>query len=306
MEDFSGKTAFITGGASGLGLAIAKACVKEGMNVALADLRQSAIDEALPYFAENGYNALGLQLDVTDREAYAKAADQTEAAFGNIHLLVNNAGIGCTRGPLWDVSFRETDLAIDINLTAVLNGIQIIVPRMLKHGEGGHIVSTSSKAAIIPVPFCGLYNFTKQAVIAVMETLAEDLEGTNIGSSVFCPGPFKSSLGQTTVDITEELLGEKPKDPPPMKGGKERPSFEEIWTLTRPAEEAAERVIRGVKRGDLYILTHSEFKEGFSARVNAMLRAFPDEPPQEAFIKTFDFLVQNPVFDKQTQVPALQ
>ena len=187
MDNLTGKTAFITGGASGIGLGIAKACAKEGMKVVIVDFRQDALDTTSKLFMENNWPVLCIKLDVTDRVAYAKAVEEAEAKFGNIHLLVNNAGIGCAGGPLWAVTPKETDVAIDINLTGVLNGIQAIVPHMLKHGEGGHIVSTASKAALLAVPNCGLYNVTKQAVVGIMETLAMDLVGTNIGASAFCP-----------------------------------------------------------------------------------------------------------------------
>ena len=307
MENLKGKTAFITGGASGIGLGIAKACAKEGMNVVIADMRQSAIDEVLPIFKENNWPAIGIRLSVTDRQAYSKAADEAEAAFGNIHLLINNAGIGCAGGPLWEVSHKETDLAISVNLTGVLNGIQEILPRMLRHGEGGHIVSTASKAALIPVPGCGLYNVTKQAVVGIMETLALDLDGTNVGASVFCPGGYETNLGKSSFEVTAELLGETSKlpPPPPPKDGEEMPIIEGWDEVIRSADDAGERVVRGVKRGDLYILTHSEFKKGFESRANAILRAFPDEIPNKRYSEVFPLLTYNPVFDKQTQVPAL-
>lgn len=303
MQNLDGKTAFITGGASGIGLGIAKACAKEGMNVVIADMRQSAIDDALRIFEENGWTALGLRLDVTDREAYVRAADDAEAAFGNIHLLVNNAGIGCAGGPLWNVSFKETDLALSVNLVGVLNGIQIVVPRMLRHGEGGHIVSTASKAALLPVPGCGLYNLTKSAVVGLMETLAEDLVGTNVGASAFCPGGYQTNLGASSAEVTAELTGGAvPEPPPPPKDGGAMPD----WTgLIRPADDAGARVVRGVKRGDLYILTHSEFKDGVESRANAIIRAFPDETPNPRYSEVFPFLTYNALFDKQAQVPAL-
>jgi NAD(P)-dependent dehydrogenase (short-subunit alcohol dehydrogenase family) len=305
MENLRGKTAFITGGASGMGLGIAKACAGEGMNVVIADMRQDALDEALPIFKNNNWPALGLKLNVADREAYTRAADAAEAAFGNIHLLVNNAGIGCAAGPLWAVSPKETDLALSVNLTGVLNGIREIVPRMLKHGEGGHIVSTASKAALIPVPGCGLYNVTKQAVVGVMETLMEDLVGTNIGASVFCPGGYQTNLGKSSSEVTAQLLGETQKaPPPPPKDGGAMPA--EWNEVIRSADDAGIRVVRGVKRGDLYILTHSEFKKGFEARANAILRAFPEETPNPRYGEIFPFLLYNAVFDTQTQVPALE
>jgi NAD(P)-dependent dehydrogenase (short-subunit alcohol dehydrogenase family) len=303
MENLRGKTAFITGGASGMGLGIAKACAREGMNVVIVDMRQSALDEALPLFKENGWPALGLKLNVADREAYKKAADDAEAAFGNIHLLVNNAGIGCAGGPLWTVTPGDTDLALSVNLIGVLNGIQEIVPRMLKHGEGGHIVSTASKAALLPVPGCGLYNTTKQAVVGIMETLAMDLVGTNVGASAFCPGGYQTNLGKSSFEVTAEITGNAPKGPQPPKDG----GMPKEWEgLIRPADDAGERVVRGVKRGDLYILTHSEFKEGVAARANAILRAFPDETPNPRYSEVFPFLTYNAVFDRQTQVPALE
>ena len=308
MENLKGKTAFITGGASGIGLGIAKACAKEGMNVVIVDLRQSAIDEALPIFEENNWKAIGINLDVTDRDAYAIAADKAEAAFGNIHLLVNNAGIGCANGPLWSVSFKETDLALKVNLAAVLNGIQTIVPRMLKHGEDSHIVSTASKAALLPVPGCGLYNLTKHAVVTIMETLAMDLVGTNIGSSAFCPGGYSTNLGLSSRVVTETILGEKveppPPPPPPKDGEAPRPMMD--WSeVIRSPDDAGERVVRGVKRGDLYILTHAEFKDGVESRVNSILRAFPEEVPNPRYSEIFPMLTYNEIFDKQTQVPAL-
>ncbi|MCL2402525.1 MAG: SDR family NAD(P)-dependent oxidoreductase, partial [Oscillospiraceae bacterium] len=251
---------------------------------------------------------LCLKLDVTDRTAYVKAADEAEAKFGHIHLLVNNAGIGCAGGPLWEVTQKETDLAIDVNLTAVLNGIQTIVPRMLKHGEGGHIVSTSSKAGLIAVPGCGLYNVTKQAVVAIMETLAMDLVGTNVGASVFCPGAFQTNLGKSSREVSAAHLGDDmkapPPPPPPPKDGEPNP-FAIFAELFRSPDDAGERVLRGVKRGDLYILTHAEFKKGVESRGAAMLRAFPDETLNPKYIKTFPMLVYNEIFDKQEQVPAL-
>jgi len=308
MDNLKGKTAFITGGASGIGLGIAKACAKEGMNIVIADMRQDAIDEALKIFKENGWPAHGICLDVTDREAYKKAADEAESVFGNIHLLANNAGIGCANGPLWAVSPEETDLAVKVNMVAILNGIQTIVPRMLSHGESSHVVSTSSKAALLVVPGCGLYNATKSAVVGIMETLAMDLQGTNVGASVFCPGGFSTNLGVSSQFVTKAHLGDKasppPPPPPPREDGKAPPPMAGWDEVIRSPDDAGERVVRGVKRGDLYILTHSEFKRGVEARFNAILRAFPDEVPNPRYAEVFPILVYNDIFDKQTQVPA--
>ena len=300
-----GKTAFITGGASGLGLAIAKMAAGAGMNVVLADLRKPVLDEALQWFVENGKNAIGIELNVTDRAAFEKAAAEAVAKFGNIHLLCNNAGIGCERGPLWEVTAKDTDVAIDVNLRGVLNGIQAIVPGMLKHGEGGHVVNTSSKNGLLPPATLGLYNLTKGAVVSLTETLAADLpEG--YGASVFCPGPFKTNLGNTTREVQAMLKGEDPTPaPPPTRAAVDDPLLdfnpEEAYSREMPAEEAARLVFRGIRRGDLYIITHSEFYEGVKARYDAVLRAFPKDKPNEAFKRMFAFLTYNPEFAKQRE-----
>ena len=311
MENLKGKTAFITGGASGIGLGAAKACAKEGMNVCIVDFRQNAIDEVLPMFEENGWPAMGIQLDVTDREGYVRAADAAEARFGKIHVLINNAGVGIPEGKVWEDSYDDVDLAIDVNYRGVLNGIMTIVPRILAHGEGGHVVSTASKAALVPVPGFTLYNSLKMAVVTVMETLATDLQGTNVGSSVFCPGPFVTNLGQSSGELRAKHLGvELPKPPEPRKDGEGAPPAPpadiDFSRIMRSPDEAGERIVRGIKRNDLYILSHVEFKKGWEARAAAIARAFPDEEPYEGFYKVFSVLAYNPVFEKQTQVPAFE
>ena len=306
MDKLRGKTAFITGGASGLGLSIAKAASDAGMKVVLADLRKPVLDEALQWFKDNGREAVGIELNVTDREAFAKAAEEAISTFGNIHLLCNNAGIGCVRGPLWEVSSKDTDVAIDVNLRGVLNGIQAIVPGMLAHGEGGHIVNTSSKNGLLPPATLGLYNLTKGAVVSLTETLAAELpEG--YGASVFCPGPFKTNLGTTTREVQAMLKGEPipPESPSSMKEQLKDAELyfdpEEAFSREMPAEIAGQLVLRGIRRGDLYIITHPEFYEGVKARYDAVLRAFPKDKPSEAFKNVFSFLTYNPVFAKQRE-----
>ena len=148
MKNFQDKTAFVTGGASGIGLGTTKVFVKNGMRVVIADMRQSALDEAVAWFKENGGEVYPINLNVTDREAYAKAADEAESVFGNIHVLFNNAGVGMG-GTTAQTTFKDWDYGMGVNIGGVINGVLTMLPRMLKHGEEGHIVSTSS--AIIPI-----------------------------------------------------------------------------------------------------------------------------------------------------------
>jgi len=306
MRDLKGKTAFITGGASGIGLGIAKACAKEGMKVVIADLRQDAIDEALKIFKENDWPAIGVRLDVSDRVAYEKAADEAEAAFGKIHVLVNNAGIGCAMGNLWEVSYDDIDMAIRVNLHGVINGVRTILPRIIAHGEGGHVVTTCSQAALLPNPGFALYNITKAAAMAAMESLAEDLMGTNVGASAFCPGGYKTNLGNSSDEVVATIRGKSfSKEAPPEVVNVPTRSFEGWDEVMRSPDDAGERVVRGIKRGDLFILTHVEFKEGVEARFEAVRKCYPLETPNPKYNEIFNFLTYHPVYDTQTQVPAM-
>ena len=199
MESVAGKTAFITGGASGIGLGIAKVFAKYGAKVVIVDIRKDALDEAMTYFREKGLPAHPITLDVTDRVAYAKAADEAEGVFGKIHILVNNAGVG-GGGPAWDMTYKDWDYVMGIDLGGVINGLVTILPRILKHGEGGHIVSTSSTNGIAATGVSITYCASKFAVAGMMEALATELQNTNVGASVLVPGPTMTNLGRTSAE----------------------------------------------------------------------------------------------------------
>jgi NAD(P)-dependent dehydrogenase (short-subunit alcohol dehydrogenase family) len=153
MKELKDKVAFVTGGASGIGLGIVGACVEAGMKVVLADLRQDHIDQATEKFKHSGQTQRvhAIRLDVTDREAMSAAARETERVFGKVHLLVNNAGVGI-QGPFQGITYADWDFGLAVNLGGVVNGIQTFLPRIRAHGEGGHIVSTASLAALVPMP----------------------------------------------------------------------------------------------------------------------------------------------------------
>ncbi len=308
MENLKGKTAIVTGSASGIGLGIAKACGHAGMNVVIADMRQSAIDEVLPFFKEKGWPVHGIQLDVTNREAYAKAADEVEKVFGNIHVLINNAGVEAPMGGVWKNSFKDCDFIVGVNITGVLNGIITVLPRILKHGEGGHVVTTASQSGLTVVPGGSLYNMTKAAVITLMETLATDLADTNVGASAFCPGPVHGNLKNTSKEVRPAHLQNEPAaDAAPNGSPLAHLSEEELKDIlakmeemTMSAEEVGERVIRGIKRGDLYIVTHTEFKKVVKAKMESIMRSYPDQPVNPEFYNAFSFLTNTATYDKQT------
>jgi len=314
IKNFEGKTAFITGSASGIGMGIAHACAKHGMKVCIVDKREDALEEALKWYKERGYEASAIALDVTDREAYVKAVEKAEALYGNIHLLVNNAGVSAGT-TVWDSSWNDWDFIMGINCMGVVNGIKIIVPRMLKHGEEAHVVSTSSTGGVFAVAGCPLYNSTKFFVSGLMETVAADLEGTNVGASVLYPGPTNSQLGFSSQAVRPDALKDAnaPVFMPPSEDGEApaMPAMPDFSQIFMSPEELGERVIMGIERNDIFIWTHPEFKAGTQLRNNAQVLAIPDEPLTEKrkeraeALKFFGSLTYNPMYEKQTTPPGL-
>ena len=305
MKSVAGKTAFVTGGASGIGLGIAKVFAASKMKVVIADSRQDALDEAMAYFKEKKWPVHPIKLDVTDREAYARAADEAETVFGKIHILINNAGVGVTGGDIRVNTFKDWDYGVSVNIMGVVNGILTILPRILKHGEEGHIISTSSTAGLFAVGGCAVYNTTKYAVAGLMETIATDLQGTNVGVSVLFPGGTRTNLGVSTQANRPANL--RNTDPPPAPPPVGRPKLD--MSLYMDPAEMGERVLRGILRNDLFINTHPEFKAGYAIRGEAILRSVPDEPPNEertAVQKPMGTLLYNPIYEKQTTPGVLK
>jgi len=303
MDELNGRVGFITGGGSGIGLGIAMACVSGGMKVVLADVRQDHLDEALSCFRSQGHekSVHAIRLDVTDRAAFEAAANEAERVFGKIHLLCNNAGIGIA-GPFKQCSHADWDWGLGVLLGGVVNGIITWLPRMLRHGEGGHIVNTASMAGVIAVPNCSIYNTAKAAVIALSETLRSELALDNIGVSAFCPGPVLTAIGEST-----KLRPEKYKKESGLAAYEEqrRQQMAAAQSSGPPPwmsiEECGERVLRGIRRNDLYIFTHREFKEGVAERMEAMLASFPEEAVNETRAKKIPYLTSNPIFKDVVQ-----
>jgi NAD(P)-dependent dehydrogenase (short-subunit alcohol dehydrogenase family) len=285
--EVEGKTAFVTGGASGIGLGMATAFVGAGMNVVIADLRPDHIEAALAKL--EGARVHAIELDVTDRERFARAADEAERVFGNVHVLCLNAGMGIL-GPVTLARYDDWDWGLGVLIGGVVNGIQTFLPRMLAYGQGGHIVSTSSMAGVLPIPGAAIYITAKAAVVGLSEALRSELAEHGIGVSAFCPGPVRTNIreggrtrpsryGDSGYSELERDLEERPNDP--------------LWM---DPLECGERVLAGIRRNDLYIFTHREFREGADERFRAMLASFPDEPIDEARADAIAFLLSNPIF----------
>jgi NAD(P)-dependent dehydrogenase (short-subunit alcohol dehydrogenase family) len=274
MDRTQDKTAFITGGASGIGLGIAGAFVDAGMNVVLADLRQDHIDEALAVFAKRGQSSKvhAIRLDVTDRAAMAAASAETAKVFGNLHVLVNNAGVGI-QGPFGGITYADWDFGLAVNLGGVINGLQTFLPCIRAHGEGGHVINTASLAALVPMPAqFVIYQAAKAAVVTLSEGIRAELAQQNIGVSVLCPGPVRTKIYELT------------KNRPPQFGvGEAFRAVEEAGGTYVPfpsmmdPEAVGALVLKAVRNNELYIITHGEWKRMAEGRHAALIAAMPDE-----------------------------
>lgn len=286
MQNLQGRTAFITGGASGIGLGIARALQRAGMNIVVADIRDDHLAEAR---AVLGADALALKLDVTDRVAFAAAADAAEARFGKIHILCNNAGVAVV-GPAELASFADWDWTLGVNLGGTINGVVTILPRILAHGEGGHIVNTASMSGMLPHPGAVIYGVTKAAAVSMMESMRAELEPRGVICSAFCPGPVQSNIAEAGKTRPAELAetGYAESDKRRQQGG----NFAHLY---KTADEIGERVREGIEGDELYILTHSEFRDGVADRAAAMVASVPDVPENPELKATFAVLFRNPV-----------
>lgn len=272
MKDFQDKVAFVTGGASGIGLGIVKALVGAGAKVVIADLRQDHLDEALAQFGGRGSRERvhGIRLDVTDRSAMASAAAETEKRFGKVHVLVNNAGVGI-EGPLRHATYDDWDFGLGVNLGGVVNGIQTFVPRIRAHGEGGHIVNTASLAGLVWMPsFMTVYTTSKAAVITLSECIRDDLAPDGIGVSVLCPGPVKSNIHQSGRNRPEKFRGSSG-----FAEAEAKLAERTVSPLWMEPEVVGEKVLRAIRNGELYVITHGEWRDAFDQRIAAIRAAMP-------------------------------
>jgi NAD(P)-dependent dehydrogenase (short-subunit alcohol dehydrogenase family) len=293
MENVQDKVAFITGGASGIGLGMAQAFVAGGMRVVMADIRDDHIAAALAGFERSGtrQRVHGLKLDVTDRAGYARAADEAERVFGRIDVLCNNAGIGLI-GPLAQMKYGDWDWGIAVMITGVINGIQTILPRIRARRAGGHIVNTSSMTGILTIPNASIYALAKSGMVGLSEAMRGELAPENIGVSAFCPGPVQSNIAETGRTRPEQFSGANSGFAELEKTLEQRP----VSPLWMSALECGERVLAGIRHNDMYIFTHREFREPMEERCRAMLAAFPDEPLNQQRADAIRFLLANPIY----------
>jgi len=265
VKEFEGRTAFITGGASGIGLGMARAFLGRGMNVVIADLLQTHIDEVAAEF--HGENRLHfIRLDVAQRAEMAAAATETERVFGKVHVLCNNAGVS-QRNAIDVATYEDWDYVLGVNVGGTIAGLVEFLPLIKKHGEGGHVVTTSSMAGMIPVPgFAGIYATSKFAVRGMTDSLRLALAPHRIGASVLCPGMTK-----TRAMTAGDLYRSK------QETGAEQVERRDPAGFGMDPNDVGLRVVEAIERNEPYIFPHGEFRDEVRGYFDEMVAAFPEE-----------------------------
>jgi NAD(P)-dependent dehydrogenase (short-subunit alcohol dehydrogenase family) len=277
MKDFAGRTAFVTGGANGVGIGLVRALLAQGCNVAIADIRSESIEAALKSLPAP--RVMGLQVDVSSREAMTRAADQVEAKFGPVSLLFNNAGINLFQ-TIEESSYDDWDWVMGVNLHGPINGVITFVPRMIAAGKGGYVVNTASMAGFLSAGKPGIYNTTKFAVRGMSESLRASLAPHGIGVSVLCPGLVKSYIyASDDIRPADLKAGAKPVDTENVK------RLAEVHEFGMEPDVIAARVLDGMREDRFHIFSHPEFKDELRELFDEILQDFRDYPADPGYDK---------------------
>ncbi len=270
MDHFSGRIAVVTGAGSGIGLGMARTFARAGMSVALCDIRQDAVEaaaeEVRAITAAMNARAISVTADTADAHAVEDMAARVEDEFGRVDIVCNNAGVLVYPKPVLEVTNEEWDWLIGVNLRGVINGAQAFVPRIRKHGQGGHIVNTSSIGGfqVAKGRDTAAYATTKFAVVAFSDGLRNDLEGSGIGVSVLAPGAVNTSIYHAPRHKPDRFGG--------PEGGPDR-TPEELKEGLHP-DQVGRRVLAAIRKNDFYVFTHMMTRERLLARHKAIIDAY--------------------------------
>jgi NADP-dependent 3-hydroxy acid dehydrogenase YdfG len=271
MKDLKGKVAFITGGGSGVGLGQARVFAREGCRVVIADIRQDHLDQAMDHFSGTDAEVHPILLDITDREAYARAADEAENRFGVVQLLFNTAGVSIF-GPLEKSTYSDYDWQMNVNWGGVVNGIVTLLPRMIDYGKGGHIVTTASLGAILAAGPAGIYSASKFAVRGLCEALRTEVEKYDIGVTILCPANVNTNIAESVQTRPPEfgdsgyVFDEEVLD-----------SLRRIYSAGKDPVELGEDLLAAVKNNDKYCIPYPEARGALEAHFAEIIAALP--PP---------------------------
>lgn len=271
MRDLAGKVAVVTGAGSGMGRAFAERFCEEDMRVVLADVEREALDRAVHALRDLGHEVLGVRTDVTRREAVEHLARATLDAYGEVHVVCNNAGVeGYLDGPIWEATEKDWRWTMGVNFWGVVHGVETFLPIMLAQDAEGHVVNTASMTAVVRGR--NMYSVTKHAVLALTETVHAQLQdrGARVGISALCPGMIATELFHGSRNRPVELRNER--EPSGAAEGQElrRTMHERLQAGMRPSHVAA-ILVEGIREGRLYILTDHEWDERIEERTRDIL-----------------------------------
>ena len=266
MDDLTGKVAVVTGGASGIGRAMADRFAADGMRIVSGDIEEAALTAAVDELRAAGAEAIGVVVDVTDPASVQSLADEAADVFGGWDVVCLNAGVGAG-GPMWELGLADWEWVLGVNLWGVIHGVRTFVPAMVERGDG-HVVITASLAGLIAGPNMGPYNASKFAAVAIGETLAADLEaaGSGVGVSILCPAWVNTRIFESGRNRPEHLRGAA--DERAAIGREDAAAF---FAAAMPTTEVAERVVDAVRDRRLHILTHDYTEEALRGRVDRIL-----------------------------------
>jgi len=263
FTELDGKVAVVTGGASGIGYGIAGQLAREGMQVVIADIEQAALDKAC-----NEIDAYGVRTDVRDPASVQALADATLDKFGGVHVVVNNAGVG-PFARVADLDLSDWHWMLEVNLWGVIHGVHTFLPLLNKNPEGGHIVNTASIGGFASFPGLGAYAVSKFGIVALTETLAQELaeEQSKVGASILLPGTVRTNIKNSSRNRPADLAGGHLTDVD-LEGS---PGHGMQWL---EPEDVGRIVVGGIRSGDLYIVTHPEAWPQVEARLKTIADAF--------------------------------
>ncbi|RYM09931.1 SDR family NAD(P)-dependent oxidoreductase [Sphingobium cupriresistens] len=281
MLDYEGRTAFVTGGANGIGLGLVRALLAQGCKVAIADIREDALAAAIKTL--DNQSVIAVQLDVASRAGFARSADRAEAALGPVSLVFNNAGINLFQ-TIDESSYDDWDWVMGVNLHGVINGVMTFAPRMKALGQGGHIVNTASMASFLCGGAPGIYNTTKFAVRGMSESLRYSLAPHGIGVSVLCPGLVKSHI-YASDEVRPSALsgGAKPVDSAAVG------RLEQLHQFGMEPDVIAARTLEAVRENRFHIFPHPEFRDELATVFEEILGDFRDYPQDAGFEQRIGF-----------------
>jgi NAD(P)-dependent dehydrogenase (short-subunit alcohol dehydrogenase family) len=282
VQDLAGKVAVITGGASGIGFAMARRFAVEGMRLVLADIERPALERSAARLAADGADVLPVPTDVSvDADVQALAATTLDH-FGDVHLLCNNAGVGSRGLPVAELPLRDFEWVLAVNLLGVIHGLNAFLPH-LRANDVGHVVNTASASALYHLPRMGPYNASKAGVLALSETLKFELdaEGSRVGVSVLCPSWVRTNISTADRNRPERFAYALDTAQMEQLAEYKAKRREQLATIALDPSEVADEVCAAVKANRFYILTHKESLELFEARARRILEGEnPAEPPQ--------------------------